>query len=246
MNRFKNDGFTIVELMTALAVGLIIMSAIYAMVNLSQKSSAGIGRKVLTQQDARSVLDFMSMEVAMATYNPNLNVTWSGNMLGNCSSVNMQQTRTGIQSAGSNTIGIAMDIGGLIDGTGANVPSGKIGDAPNEYIIYSYDATNAAITRDVTCGGAQVILGSDSSTMVRNNLSGTPLFQYFNRTGTDISASVIATPDVAAGSGGIKDIRIIRINIVVDVVSGQGKQFQVSRRTYTTDVMLRNHALANH
>ena len=85
-----------VELLIAMVVGIIIMTAIYAMVNLSQGTSAGVGRRIATQQDSRAVLDLMAMEVSMVSFNPSLtNATWTGNMLGSCSE------RT---TAGSNSI----------------------------------------------------------------------------------------------------------------------------------------------
>ena len=243
MNRSSN-GFTIVELLIAMVVGVIIMTAIYAMVNLSQGQSAGVGRRVATQQDSRAVLDLMAMEVSMVSFNPNmLNATWSNN---DCNCVNTNPSRKGIQVANTSQIGLAMDIGGLISGT-ANVPSGRICDSPNEYIRYTYNAANNTITRMTNCGNDEVILGgTGSSTMVKNNDAGTPLFQYFNVSGSDISTTVINTPDVAVGLNGIKDIKRIRINIIADdpVADPQGGSARVSRRTYSTDVLVRNHAMA--
>jgi len=83
--------------------------------------------------------------------------------------------------------------------------------------------------------------GAGSSTMVKNNetVPVTPLFQYFDESGTtDITAAVVATPDVS-----IRLIRRIRINIVADVET-QGSSFNVSRRTYTTDVLVKNHVVS--
>ena len=68
----KKNGFSLVELIIAMAVGLLIMTAIYAIINMAQRSSASVGRKVVTQQDARAVLDLMAMEIRMASYNPTI------------------------------------------------------------------------------------------------------------------------------------------------------------------------------
>ena len=74
----KKNGFSLVELIIAVAVGLLIMTAVYAIINLAQSSSVSVGRKVVTQQDARSVLDLMAMEIRMASYNPTQSTTlWS-------------------------------------------------------------------------------------------------------------------------------------------------------------------------
>ena len=234
MNRSPN-GFTIVELLIAMVVGVIIMTAIYAMVNLSQGQSAGVGRRVATQQDSRAVLDLMAMEVSMVSFNPGMtNAPWTGNMCG----VPMVPNRKGILVANATQIGLAMDIGGKMVGA-ANVPSGSIGDSPNEYIVYTYDAANTAITRSTNCGTAQTILGGPASgitatgTMVRNNA--TPLFQYFGVAGT------IDTPN----DTNISLIQRIRINIIADgPVVPQGGSSKVSTRTYSTDVLVRNHAMS--
>ena len=58
--------------MIAIVIGMVVMLAIYSTNNLAQRSSSSVGRKVVTQQDARAVLDLMAMamEIRMATYNP--------------------------------------------------------------------------------------------------------------------------------------------------------------------------------
>ena len=235
--------------MIAMAVGMIIMAAIYAMINLAQGTSGNVGRRVMTQQDARTVLDLMAMEISMASFNPNMvNSTWNGNMLGNCNAIAMTQVRRGIQVANATQIGVAMDLGSNTTNCPDPVGDPCIGDVANEYIVYNYNSTNSTITRNVSCGGNEAILGgTNSSTMVRNNSTNpiTPLFQYFNVAGTDISANVIATPDAAVGNGGIRDIRRIRINIIADVENEEKRgTLKVSRRTYSTDVLVRNHAFS--
>lgn len=230
-----------IELLIAMAVGMTILLAISSMMDIGLKSSSGVGRRVVTQQDARAVLDLMAMEIGMASFNPLItNQTWD-NANNSCACVAMVKARNGIQVANANQIGVAMDLNGTTS------TAHLICDVPNEYIIYLYDSVdNGRIRRAVSCGTPETILGgTGSSTMVRNNLTSpvTPLFQYFDVAGTDISDSVIATPDAVAGSGGIRDIRRIRINIVADVETQQGSAFRTTRRTYTTDVLVRNHAM---
>lgn len=237
MNKLQK-GFTLVELMIAMAVGMIIMAAIYAMMNLAQGTSGNVTRRVLTQQDARAVLDLMAREVSMASFNPMmLNSTWNGNMLGNCSAIVMTQARKGIQVANATQIGVAMDLGGDTTTTpGANIPSTHIGDAPNEYIVYQYNVANGTLSRSAGCEGEVILGGAGSSTMLRNNAAGIPLFQYFN-----ISNTEIAAPDNAS----IPLIKRIRINLVVDVENEEKRGLpKVSRRTYSTDVLVRNHAFS--
>ena len=65
----KNKGFTLIEILMALGIGMIVLAAIYVAVNASQKTTSGIERKVIAQQDVRSALNIMSMEIRMASYN---------------------------------------------------------------------------------------------------------------------------------------------------------------------------------
>jgi prepilin-type N-terminal cleavage/methylation domain-containing protein len=239
----KKKGFSLVELLVAMAVGLVIMAAVYGVMNTAQLSSASIGRKVLTQQDAQTVLYLMAMEIRMASYNPRFNsVVWStvpaADSTSPCTQMGLATSvvaRKGIQIADSNNILVAMNLNPETD----NI----IGPpAQNEYIKYAYDSGTSTITRNVSCGGNQTILGgAGSSTMVINSetVPVTPLFQYFDESGTnDITAAVVATPDVS-----IRLIRRIRINIVADIET-QGSSFKVSRRTYTTDVLVKNHVVS--
>lgn len=253
----KKNGFSLVELLVAMAVGLVIMAAVYGVMNTAQLSSASIGRKVLTQQDAQTVLYLMAMEIRMASYNPTMSTSiWNSTIPTTCTSVvsvigavTPNQSKKGIQFASGNTILFEMDIvppvlnpAGDIIGYG----NGIIDANGNEYIMYAYDSGTSTITRIVDCtldpttGAPPIILGgAGSSTMVKNSDAPvTPLFQYFDESGGDISAAVVATPDVS-----IRLIRRIRINIVADVET-QGSSFNVSRRTYTTDVLVKNHVVS--
>jgi hypothetical protein len=73
-------------------------------------------------------------------------------------------------------------------------------DDPNEIIRYRYDSANRYITRSTNCGGAQAFLGDTTANqniktgLVDNNNAGIPVFRYFDGSGTDISANVVANP----------------------------------------------------
>lgn len=236
----SEKGFTLVELLVAVVVGLIIMAVVYGMMNLVQGSSAGVGRRVLTQQDARAVLDFMALEIGMASYNPTQSTTVFGTVPSTattCDKIGLASalaSRKGIQLAKANSIVVAMDLNG----------DGVTGSGDNEFIYYVYDSGERKISRNISCGNTEAILGGDGlPTKVVNADAATPVFQYFDATGTDISATVINSPDAAAGGGGIPDIRRIRITIVADVAT-QDQKFKTTTRTYTTDVLVRNHVLS--
>ena len=237
----KKNGFTLVELIIAMALGFLILTAVYAGINMAQRSSASVGRKVVTQQDARAVLDLMAMEIRMASCNPTLStVIWSTiptaacNFMGNLIPV---AANRGIQTAANpaNTIIIAMDL------NNPPVTPAVIGDVTNEYIEYSYNGADT-ITRNVSCLGAdQPILGGvGSATMVRNAAAGVNLFTYFDGSNNDITATVVNNN--SSPTNGVPAIRRIRITIVADTESKDSLTSNPRRMTYITDVLVRNHA----
>lgn len=246
----KRNGFTLVEVLIAMAVGLIIMAAIYAVMNMAQHSSSSVDRKVLTQGDARAVLNLMAMEIRMVSFNRiNDNSIWDS--VPACGTMGFagppDPARKGIQLANQNQILIAMDLNadgviGCSCTTGCCGPPNTCTDdscaGRNEYIMYRYDAGTSTITRNVSCVNNLTILGgAGSSTMVVNAATAIPMFQYFNESGTDISAAVVATPNT-----NIPLIRRVRINIVAGT-EAQGR-INVNTMTYSTDVLVRNHALS--
>lgn len=232
MMKQSEKGFTLVELLVAVVVGLVIMAAVYGMMNLVQGSSAGVDRRVMTQQDARAVLDLMAIEIGMASYNPTQSTTVFGTVPSTattCDKIGLAAAaaaRKGIQLATASSIVVAMDLNG----------DGIIGSGANEYIRYIYDSANGQIARSASCDYPDGILGGVGlSTMVRNDAA-TPVFQYFSAAST----IPMTTPVTDAN---IPLIRRIRITIVADVAT-QNEKFKTSRRTYTTDVLVRNHVLS--
>jgi prepilin-type N-terminal cleavage/methylation domain-containing protein len=234
-------GFTLVELMVSLTVGMLVMLAVYGVMEMAQKSSTSVSNKVTTQQDVRSVLDLMAMEIRMASYNPmNTAATWGpsgtswgvgGTAIPVCASMGLGTpiaTLKGIQLSSRNAIIVAMDLDG----------SGGIGNAPNEYLMYSYDGVST-ISRNVRCGGNDAILGgADTGTNVRNAAAGLFLFRYFDRLDNDITAAL------EASQSQIVNIRRILITIVADNEYADPGAATPRRMIYSTNVIVRNHVLS--
>jgi hypothetical protein len=135
----------------------------------------------------------------------------------------------GIQIANANTILIAMNLN-------ANNTIGAAGDE-NEYIVYSYNANANTITRNVSCGGNQAILGGTApDSNVRNAAvlpTPIPLFQYFDRNDQPTAL--------------IPNIRRIQITIVTDTAANDTTQSgtpRPRRMIYSTSVIVRNHAIS--
>jgi len=249
--KIRRRGFTLVELLIAMAVGTVIMAAVYSAMNLALRFSANTDRKVITQQDTRAVLDLMAMEIRMASYNPTMSTIWSTipsnattcNQMGLVSPV---PANKGIQIANANTILIAMNLN-------ANNTIGAAGDE-NEYIEYSYNANANTITRNVSCGGDAVILGptvtvppSTPTSNVCNgsNLcngiagAGVSLFRYYDKgdAGHPEGHELLAPVNIPL-------IRSIQITIVTDTVANDTTTGKPRRMIYSTSVIVRNHAIS--
>ena len=229
-------GFTLVECVVAVAVGMAVLGAVYAAVWSGQRSATGIDRKVTTGQDARAALEVMAMEMRMASYNPFYAANpWTD--MTNCNAGDA--TRRGIQNAAAGTIQIQMDLNG----------SGSCGEAgaANEIIVYALDTANQRITRETwTCsgapasGGVQSFLGAAAGQVktvrVVNHDVAIPFFRYFDSAGTDITSSL---------PGAIGQIRRIEITLVVDSenVDPSLAGSQRRRMIYSTSVVPRNHGI---
>ncbi|MFH1080965.1 MAG: prepilin-type N-terminal cleavage/methylation domain-containing protein [Pseudomonadota bacterium] len=228
----KSKGFTLVEIIVAMALGLVMLTAVYTAINSTQHSASGIESKVVAQQDAKSALELMAMEIRMASYDINSpSAIWVDPV--NCTNISANPTYRGIQEATTNSITIEMDISN---------PPGAVGDAANE--IIRYNLANQYITRETrrdsggcNSSGAQPFLGDavagQKTVSVVNAGSNVPLFRYFNAAGTEIYPGT--APAV------IPAIRTIEITLLVETEYVDPSSGQKRRLVYSTRVIPRNH-----
>jgi len=74
----KSDGgFTLIELMIAMAVGLVLLGAMYGVFTMHNKTFSTQEQIAEMQQSARAGMDMMTREIRMAGYNP-AGVTFDG------------------------------------------------------------------------------------------------------------------------------------------------------------------------
>ena len=232
-------GFTLVEILVALGIGVIMLAAIYSMVNLSQNTSSGMERRVAAQQDEKTALELMAMEIGMASYNPNFT---TGNWVINtaCATASANQNYLGIQEATSTSITVEMDINESC--TANNAPSCM--NNPNKVISYNYDASNLYITRETQCLGPKSFLGDiaanvgtrtvrviNGDTSIYNPVI--PVFRYFKGDGSEIDPTT--TPAL------IPHIRRIEITLAVETENPDLNNGQRKRMVYSTSVIVRNH-----
>jgi prepilin-type N-terminal cleavage/methylation domain-containing protein len=246
-----NKGFTLVELLIAIAVGSLIMAAVYGAVNMSQRTSSSIEKRVIAQQDVRGALDLMALEIRMASYNQSLNNTIWRDPICPCINASANPTYKGIQAATANSITIEMDINdtGVIN-TDNNAN-------PNEIITYTYVAgeNDLRITRETNCGGASSFIGdtkarADSGhprvVRVINDLNGNnvydtgdvPLFRYFRYDNIEIFPGTDPTQ--------IPNIKTIEISIAVETENLDPTTNARKRLVYSTRVIPRNHGVSAH
>jgi prepilin-type N-terminal cleavage/methylation domain-containing protein len=230
-NAKSAKGFTLIEILFALFIGLLLLSTVYFSMISGQKSSAALEDKVVAQQDTRAVLELMAMEIGMASFNPNF-VTgiWRDGPTGTCGGQALNQTYKGMQEATANSITAEMDINENL----------TLGDA-NETIRYVYDTANQRITRETNCGGGpQPFLGEVPGTQGRsvrviNNTLNIPMFRYFNGMGVEIPAASLPA--------GIPNIRRIEITLAVETEDIDPNTNSRRRMIYSTSVIPRNHAI---
>lgn len=122
----NNGGFTLIELMIALALGMIVMASVATTFTTQTRVYSAQEQINQMEQNARGALDIMSREIKMAGYKPN-----GGSV-------------TGVVSYTSTSLTIQADL----NADGAISTSGS----DYEQIAYAYDSTNKKITRQV--GGA--------------------------------------------------------------------------------------------
>lgn len=243
----REKGFTLVEILLALFMCLLLLATVYFAVTTGQRSSRGVEIKVAAQQDVRSILESMALEIAMASYNPTFQAAFWRDP-SNCNALAPDPTwpapnqdSRGIQLATPNSLSVQMDL----DGNSRIFQTGSTVDL-NEIITFAYDMANQRITRQVNCGDVTSFLGdlagSAKSVRVVNDVNENssydqavdiPVFRYF-----DVNAAEIPAANLP------RDIYLIRridINLSVDTEDIDPSTRARRRMNYTTSVVPRNH-----
>ena len=238
-------GFTLIEILVATAVSMIMLAAIGMAIQSAQRSTGGIERKVTAQQDVRSALELMAIEIRMASYNPIVAPNASIWRNANCAAPPATNPAyRGIQGATANTITVEMDIsdGAGGDGQGALTEN-------NEIISYNYvmAGTERYITRETNCGGAQPFLGdavasgNPRTVKVNNTDVGIPIFRYFD--GQEVELLFAAGTGRVCMPGCTPDIRIIEITLAVETDEIDPGTGQRRKMIYSTREFIRNHII---
>ncbi|HYA14508.1 MAG TPA: prepilin-type N-terminal cleavage/methylation domain-containing protein [Syntrophales bacterium] len=253
----NNRGFTLAEILAATFISMVMILAIGTAIESGLKSSGGIEQKVPAQQDVRSALEIMAMEIRMVSYNPTFNHNmWVGNAvagggISSCVNPSANMLYHGLQEATANSITVEMDISDGMNGDGQGALT-----EPNEIISYNYVANgtyasgNRYITRTASsgqgnCGIPQAFLGdrvaSGNPLTVRvinaDMNPQIPVFRYFDGQGN------LLPPDGSPGGlpAQIPNVRMIEITLAVETAEINPDTGQKRTMIYTTREILRNH-----
>lgn len=147
------NGFTLIEMMIAMAISLLVLSGVYEVFTSQQKAYTIQDQVAEMQQNARVAMDIMTREIKMAGYiaeqwfggmAPSVDISYNPPNIGN-------GTPEDIEENGANAITFEADVDG---------------DGITETVRYSIDTTNAELEREVwklngaawdASGGAQPI-----------------------------------------------------------------------------------------
>jgi type IV pilus assembly protein PilW len=124
------EGFTLVELLVSMGLGMVILAAVTTTFMSQTKIYNAQEQANEMQQNARGVLDIITRELKMAGYKPN-----AGTFNGVTYSTTQLMVQADLDSSGA----ISTD------------------STANEQITYAYDSANQRITRAVGTGGAQIL-----------------------------------------------------------------------------------------
>ena len=180
-DRNNEGGFTLVELLIAMTIGLIILTALSSTF-LMQRKIYDVQEQVAEMvQTARAAMDMMSREIRMGGYDP----TGAG--------------FDGIPyNADSSTIDVYAD---LNDIPGIDNPTGSY-----EHITYSYDSANNQIDRNTNTGGGDQPFAEniDDFEVLYQHADGNPTFTTANIRQIKITITVRSAkpdPDYFANGG---------------------------------------------
>ena len=155
-------GFSLVELLIAMAIGLVVLSAMYSVFTIQNKTFSKQEQIVEMQQNARAAMDMMSREIRMAGYDP-CSVNSDADSSNNFFSVTVDSTQLQIKADldGNNPLS-----------NNCQSPYKGIDATSQENIIYAFDAANKKITRNIGAGAQPFAENIDSFTFAYLDGSG--------------------------------------------------------------------------
>ena len=195
-NSRKEHGFTLVELLVAMAMTAVVMAAVYTLYKTQQDSYIAQDQVVEMQQNVRASLYQMARDMRMAGFNPQRAPNVGGFV------TQLPDDGSGTTTTNETNIAftIDQDSNGVIDV-----------DANDEQIAYRLDTNRLEKFR----------VSDDTWQTVADNISAVD-FVYLDPSRTDITASVIANPTAQYATTNLPFIDSIR-SIEMSIVARTGR-----------------------
>jgi len=115
------SGFTLVELIITMAIGMIVLAALYSVFIMQNRTLSAEEQITAMQQNARIGMDIMLRDIRMAGYNPTKTASW------------VSGTKPGLINAAADSLNFVSDLN-------ANADTTATGVNPEENVIYDrYD-----------------------------------------------------------------------------------------------------------
>jgi len=167
----SRNGFSLIELLIAMAVGLIVLGAMYSVFTLQNKQLNAQDMVTAMQQNARASIEMMVQEIRMAGYRPGkVASTWTSG------------TAPGIMTATATSVSFVADLDGDSDTTADSTN-------PGENITYELCPAATCTTCAWQClsrtsNGTKQPFAEDIESLT---------FRYFDSSGTQLTAPVTGT-----------------------------------------------------
>lgn len=198
MNGKNDHGFTLVELMVAMAITLIVGVVITVAYTVQSRVHAEQDALVETQQNIRAALQFMQSELRLAGYNP------QGTEGKDCGASAGRSVKPGIHTATANSIGFSMDLDN----------DGKC-TTPGENVLYQlYGLSNGVMKlgrREL--GSTQQPVAENISADTGGGIAGLEFTYLFAPSRLGETGST--PPTSAPKAGELESIRAVQISLIV-------------------------------
>jgi len=157
-------GFSLIEMLIAMTVGLVVLGAMYNVFTIQNKAFGNQEEIVAMQQGVRAAMDMLAREVGMAGYDP----------VGVNSDTDGANDFSGVTVSGSQ-LQIKADMRGANPN---DPPDGIIQATSQENTVYVFNAANKRITRNIGAGAQPFAENIDAFT-----------FEYLDGSGSVTAAS---------------------------------------------------------
>ena len=154
-------GFTLVEIIIAMAVGMIVLATLYSLFSAQNQAFSVQEQIVEMQQNARSGMEIMLRDLRMAGYNPRKINPW------------ISGTKPGLTGATSASVSYAADLNGNGDTTAAS-------SNPAENIAYDMYSEGGVSYLARTANGVRIVVARNVESLA---------LAYYDQAGNALSAT---------------------------------------------------------